>query len=360
MQVEEFRLESFQGNGITIRYCTQVPQSNGPVKGLVLCLHGWPESWYSWRHQLRALSKDGFHVVAPDMRGYGGTSQPKNVDEYNVYRLAGDALALIQHLGYTKCFLVGHDWGSQIGYWLTMLHPTVFVAYAGMSVPCSLRKPGQPPPSAVQKQRFGDPVGPTAEADAQYFYMLHHHMPDVAAQYERHLYETLYRLYANTPGNVPADPPEVRTKQLYVQGQPVGFWARLPRPHRLPAWLTEADFTYYLNEFRQAGMEGGVMYYRVMDINHACTEHALSGTKLTVPHIFLAGKGDSVVTLFGGPRGVVRAMSEVVATPELTEAVRFYDGVGHWVQQEVPDLVNAELISFFNRHLTKLVGAAKL
>ncbi len=82
-----------------------------------------------------SLSQRGYLVVAPDMRGYGGTDQPQEVEEYNIYRLAGDALSLVSHMGYRKCLLVGHDWGAMIGYWLTLLHPDVFVAYTALSIP---------------------------------------------------------------------------------------------------------------------------------------------------------------------------------------------------------------------------------
>lgn len=142
-------LKSCRLNGITIRYAeAALPNNNGLNVGvgsgglggpLVLLLHGWPESWYSWRHQLKALKTAGFHAVAPDMRGYGGTSAPSDMVAYNVYNLASDALSLVQHLGYFQCVLVGHDWGAWLTWQLALLHPNVFTAICAMSIPYTPR-----------------------------------------------------------------------------------------------------------------------------------------------------------------------------------------------------------------------------
>jgi len=182
-------------------------------------------------------------------------------------------LSLVSHMGYMKCLLVGHDWGAMIGFWLTLLHPDIFVAYAALSIPYGVRPDGNAPPLEMMMNMFGDPNGPDARDEAIYFYQLHHQMPQAAKQYEDNLYETLWRAYGNTPGN-PVDESDAIDPmgKLYVEGEPVGLWKRMPRPYTLPKWLDQASFDYYLKQFRTAGVLGGLSYYRVMDINHHATQ----------------------------------------------------------------------------------------
>ena len=350
-------LQTFVGNGINIRYAECKPSSGSILKGLVLCLHGWPESWYSWRHQLRGLAAEGYHVVAPDMRGYGGTSQPKNVEEYNIYTLAGDALSLLAHLNYSKCFLIGHDWGAAIGWMFTRLHPDVFIAYAALSVPVSLRKRadgrGQ---YSVLRDVYGDPNGPDARSSARFHYMLFNNLPEAARLYESNIEAALFAIYSNTNvDDFPFKDPVVHSGKLYIGGRARGMWERVPFPTQLPKWLPREDFMYYVDEFKRAGMEGGMMYYRTMDLNHSITKH-FTQQRISVPAIFLGGSEDGVVKAFGGKENVGKILQEAV---EHLETVKVYDKVGHWIQQEIPAVVNSDCLEFFERHLHELAGSRK-
>jgi pimeloyl-ACP methyl ester carboxylesterase len=124
----------------------------GPV---ILFLHGFPELWYSWRHQLLSLSSLGYRCIAPDLRGYGDTDAPKNVREYTIFHIVGDLVGLIDSLGIDKVFLVGHDWGSTVAWYFCLLRPDRIKALVNMSV---VFQPRNPHKSSVQISRelFGD------------------------------------------------------------------------------------------------------------------------------------------------------------------------------------------------------------
>ena len=121
------RLRFVKSNGMRI-----AEMGEGP---LVLLLHGWPESWYSWRHQLQVLAKAGFHAVAPDLRGYGKTDAPNDVETYDIINLTGDAVGILDALGEETAVVVGHDWGAIVAWHCVLLHPRRFRAVVAMSVP---------------------------------------------------------------------------------------------------------------------------------------------------------------------------------------------------------------------------------
>src|SRR5580692_6589236 len=117
---------------------------------LVLLCHGFPEFWYSWRHQIEALAEAGYHAVAPDMRGYGRTGKPQDIDQYTLFDLVGDVIGLVNSLGYKEATIVGHDWGATVAWNAALLRPDVFRAIAALSVP--FRPRGAVPPTSVMPQ----------------------------------------------------------------------------------------------------------------------------------------------------------------------------------------------------------------
>ncbi len=131
-----------KANGLDMQI---VEEGKGP---LVLLCHGWPELSYSWRHQIPAIAAAGYRVVAPDMRGYGGTSAPKDIGAYTIFHLVGDVVALVEALGEKQAIMVGHDWGAQVAWSAAMFRPDVFPAVAALSVPLARRSPGAPRCSA--------------------------------------------------------------------------------------------------------------------------------------------------------------------------------------------------------------------
>lgn len=357
--VDGIHLHKIRANGVDIRVAT-AGSAHGP---LVLFLHGWPESWFSWRHQLKACAVAGFHAVAPDMRGYGSTSKPQDKHEYNVYRLAGDAIGLVNALGYDKCFLVGHDWGGWLTWKLALLHPDVFAAVCAMSVPYNGRGPAGL--LTLLKKKYGDPTEAAGDAErreSRFFYMLHHNLSTSAQQYDQDASEALYRLYSFLPG-VACEPgtPEVTDARMYVcdadvplgEAEAPGMWRRMPRPVALPGWLPAADFQYYVDEFSKNGFRGGLNWYKTMDINYSITPQ-LRDAQVSQPVLFIGGESDMVIALNGGSKKVERALQKWCARKPRCV---FYEGAGHWIQQERSADVNRELLRFLKEQ--PLVGMAQ-
>jgi pimeloyl-ACP methyl ester carboxylesterase len=306
-------------NGIRMRIAEAGDE--GP---LVLLAHGWPESWYSWRHQLTALSEAGYRVVAPDMRGYGETDAPPDVEAYNIEQLALDMVGVLDELGEERAVIVGHDWGSIVAWNSVLLHPERFSGLVAMSVPYGGRAPSSP--LEGWQSRFGD----------NFYYILYHQEPGVAeAEYDADPRGLLSRLYLSPES--PREPPEV-TDPLRSAG---GWIPRLGAPRELPEWLSDADLDYYVSQFEEAGFRGGVNYYRNFHRNWEITPQ-LAETPVSVPTLFIAGERDVVIA--GADHAALTArMSPVV--PDLRGVV-LLPGAGHWVQQERAKETNTAVLEF--------------
>lgn len=306
-------------NGIRMRIAEAGDE--GP---LVLLAHGWPESWYSWRHQLTALSEAGYRVVAPDMRGYGETDAPPDVEAYNIEQLALDMVGVLDELGEERAVIMGHDWGSIVAWNSVLLHPERFSGLVAMSVPYGGRAPSSP--LEGWQSRFGD----------NFYYILYHQEPGVAeAEYDADPRGLLSRLYLSPESQ--REPPEV-TDPLRSAG---GWIPRLGAPRELPEWLTDADLDYYVSQFEEAGFRGGVNYYRNFHRNWEITPQ-LAETPVGVPTLFVAGARDVVIA--GADQAALTArMSPVV--PDLRGVV-LLPGAGHWVQQERAKETNTAVLEF--------------
>src|SRR4051795_7334823 len=201
-------------------------QGEGP---LVVLLHGFPESWYSWRHQLAALAGAGFHAVAPDQRGYGGTTRPEAIEKYTLLHLAGDVVGLIDALGAAKAIVVGHDWGAPVAWHTALLRPDRVAGVAGLSVPFTPRMPVSP--MAGWREAFGDR-----------FYQVYFQEPGVAeAELEADVRETMRRLLIGASGARPAPHPEAERLPGGVLPPGGGFLDTLRATDELPAWLGPDD-----------------------------------------------------------------------------------------------------------------------
>jgi len=376
--LQGFELCALEANGIRHRVATVKGFPPTPRTGtirlqphatpLVMLLHGWPESWYSWRNQLIALAAAGYPVCAPDMRGFGGTDAPTGVEDYTVDTLCLDVLGIADSLGYTKIIAIGHDFGSYLAWHLALLHPEQVVAVCGMSVPYLGHSPSQEPLLARLQRHFGTslPNSPYCatrkeQEDAKFHYILHHNLPHVAEEYDRNCEEALYRLYSFKKPRADDDPPEVTDKHMFplncrtVNVDPrrpldarsaPGFWARLPRPRCLPSFLSPVDFRYFVTQFRERGFAGGLKWYQVMDANWFHTRH-LKGKKIQQPSLFIVGADDrSVLTNHGGMESVVRGMKQNCSN--LSECIILSE-TGHWIQQECHREVSAELLKFLEK-----------
>jgi pimeloyl-ACP methyl ester carboxylesterase len=292
-------------------------QGNGP---LVLLCHGWPELSYSWRHQIPAIAEAGFHVVAPDMRGFGRTTAPSDIAAYSIFDTVGDMVALVSALGEKQAVIVGHDWGAPVAWHAAMFRPDVFTAVAGLSVP---------PPSRGR----GRPLDSLRESGITNFYWQYFQATGTAeAEFERDVALTMRTLL----GRGFSDP----AASLFIEAGK-GFLGDASADRPLPAWLSEADLAYFIEAYRKSGFRGGLNWYRNIDRNWELTA-PWQGAQIHQPSLFIAGSKDSVITgLIGAKR--VGDMERIL--PKLKQKL-IIDGAGHWVQQERAAEVNAALIDF--------------
>ena len=246
-------------NGIRMRIAEM-----GDTGPLLILAHGWPESWYSWRHQITALANAGYRVVAPDMRGYGQTDAPADVDDYDIVQLAADMVGIVDAFAEDQAIIMGHDWGSIVAWHSVLLHPQRFSALVAMSVPYGGRPSRSP--LVLWQEKFGD----------NFYYILYHQKPGVAeAEYDSDPGGLLSRLYLSPRS--PRKAPEV-TDPLRSAG---GWIPRLGAPIQLPDWLNQNDLDYYVSQFESAGFRGGVNYYRNFHRNWEITAH-LTGVKIEI------------------------------------------------------------------------------
>ncbi len=291
---------------------------------LVLLLHGFPESWYSWRHQLTALAEAGFHAVAPDQRGYCRTEAPEATDQYTILHLTGDVIALMDALGARDAVVAGHDWGAPVAWHTALLRPDRVRGVIGLSVP--YRPRGSSAPVAAMRAGIGDG-----------FYMVYFQQPGVAdAELGRDprltFRKVLFSASADGPGGLPVVPPRG------------GFLDICVDPPDLPAWLTSSDIDAYATDYAGGpGFTGPLNWYRNLDRNWELTA-AWHHAPVTVPALYLAGERDLVVS-FPGAREMLPRLRD--AAPRLAEPV-LLPGCGHWTQQERPDEVSRAMIGFIS------------
>ncbi|HEY7323743.1 MAG TPA: alpha/beta hydrolase [Streptosporangiaceae bacterium] len=283
---------------------------------LVILLHGFPESWYSWRYQLVALAAAGYHAVAPDQRGYCQTSAPADPGQYTMLHLTGDVIALMDALGEERAVVAGHDWGAPVAWHTALFRPDRVRGVIGLSVP--YRPRGSAPPIATFRQHLGDG-----------FYMVYFQQPGVAdAELSRDPAATFRRVLTSLAG-------EGTPMTLIPRGG--GFLDAAVEPHALPDWLTQQDIDTYVAQFADTGFTGPLNWYRNLDRNWELTapwHHAI----IDVPALFLGGERDPVLR-FSSADG----LAEVV--PRLTKS-EILRGCGHWIQQERPAEVTSAMLEF--------------
>ena len=288
----------------------------------VVFAHGFPELSYSWRHQLPAVAAAGYHAIAPDQRGYGRSSRPEAIEDYDIVHLTDDLLGVLDEMGEEKAVFVGHDWGSLVVWQMALLHPERVAAVVGMSVPFIPRGPMGP--VTMMRQVFGD----------TFFYILYFQEPGVAdADLGADAATTMRRMLAGL--TIPKDGSVDMAGLAAPDG--TGFVDRLPEPDGLPDWLSQEELDHYSAEFARTGFTGGINWYRNFDRNWEITPQ-LEGVKVTMPSLFITGGAD--------PVGIMTPASVMDGWLEDHRGTTVVDGAGHWVQQEAPAEVNAALLSF--------------
>jgi len=307
-------------------------QGVGP---LVVLLHGFPEFWHSWKAQISALTEAGYHVVAPDQRGYGQTDQPEASSSYTTLHLVGDLVGLLDTLEEQQAVVVGHDWGANVAWHAALLRPDRFRAVASLSVPYVPRGPVTGPraiqrPTEAMRQLVGN----------QFFYQLYFQKPGVAeAELERDVRSSLRRMYYGLSGDTP---PTERWHPILPDPQST-MLNTVPDTVPLPSWLSEEDFNLAVETFQHTGFRGGLNWYRAIDLSWELLAPFSKG-KITQPALFLWGDQDPTLEITGMGKRIER-MSEVI--PQLRSTT--ITGAGHWVQQERADEVNAALLTFLQR-----------
>jgi pimeloyl-ACP methyl ester carboxylesterase len=300
---------------------------------LVLLCHGFPESWYSWRHQLHALATAGFHAVAPDMRGYGQTDRPEEVDQYTLLHLVGDMVSLLDTLGSESAVIVGHDWGAPVAWYAALLRPDRFRGVIGLSVPYTPRRPVRP-------------TGIMPQTEDALFYQLYFQSPGIAeAEFERDVRLSIRSLLYSASGDAHGREDGASDGgEVGMVPRRGGFLSRLTNPASLPLWLTEADVDFYVSEFARTGFRGGLNWYRNIDRNWELLA-PVSGVQVTVPALYIAGDRDLVLA-FRGMYQIIANLTKFV--PQLRGTL-LLPGCGHWTQQERAKEVNRALLDFVRR-----------
>ncbi len=288
---------------------------------LVLLLHGFPECWYSWRHQLTALAAAGYHAVAPDQRGYARTGNPPEatVASYTMLHLVGDVIGLMDALGAEQAVVAGHDWGAPVAWNTALLRPDRIRGVVGLSVPYTPR--GRTPPLGLLREAFSDG-----------FYICYFQQPGVAdAELSLHPRSTFRRILTAAGG-------EVSRGGIPVVPPGGTFINLCPEPDVLPGWLTEEDIDVFVGEYATSGFTGPLNWYRALDLSWELTA-TWTHAHVTVPALYVAGDRDLAVSFTGGASGLAGAIP-------LLRDVLMLPGCGHWTQQERPQEVSLAMIDF--------------
>jgi pimeloyl-ACP methyl ester carboxylesterase len=319
----EIRERRVTTNGIEL----VVTEAGRPGDPVVVLSHGFPECSHSWRHQLAPLADAGFHVLAPDQRGYGHSSRPATVSAYHADELSADLLGLLDDVGAHDAVFVGHDWGALLVWHMARIVPDRMRAAVAVSVPYT---PWPAPPTQLFRAMFGD----------RFFYILYFQQvgppereleADVRRTMHTFLWAASGAMYRKRPSDLP---PMEGTGFLESMTRVVG-----PVPDGLPRWLTQHDLDVYVERFEESGFFGPVSWYRNLDADHERVKD-IPNDVIAMPTAFIGGTKDAVIA--GRPE-YVEAMNALL--PDYRGATMI-EGAGHWTQQEAPEEFNAALLGF--------------
>jgi soluble epoxide hydrolase/lipid-phosphate phosphatase len=315
--MNEIKQSFLRTNGIIMHV-----RERGDGFPVVFC-HGFPEIWYSWRHQMKALADAGFRAIAVDQRGYGETSTPVRIDAYTQRKLVGDIVGMLDVLKIRKCVIVGHDWGGMVAWNTAMLAPDRVERVVGINTPFIPRAPMKPTDAM------------RAMAAGGFHYILYFQTPAARRELERDVARTLRGFYQDPPER---SAEEIRKAPPGVFGRPGG--GLLDRfadgPHG--KFLTDEDFEVFVKAFKTTGFRGGLNWYRCIDLNWE--ESAGQVDRVEQPALMITAELDAVLR---------PEMAEGMTTwvPNLRKTV-LIKGSGHWTQQEKPAEVNAAILDFLS------------
>jgi pimeloyl-ACP methyl ester carboxylesterase len=271
----------------------------------VLLLHGFPELWYSWRHQMQAIAASGRRAIAPDPRGFGGSSSPEAIEAYDIEQLTGDLVGLLDALEIDAATVVGHDWGSDLAWKFALTKPQRVSAVVGISVPYVPRAPAAP--TTLMREHIG---------------------------------EDFYIVWIQEPGAAEAALSADVRRTLATREVWNAEWAARHDEPPTPPWMSDDDLQLYVDEFTRTGFTGGLNWYRNLDRNWEQLA-AYDGRTIDQPALFITGSRDPV-------RAFMPHEAMTGSVTDLRDVV-IIDGAGHWVQQECPEEVDEALIGFFDK-----------
>lgn len=315
-------MRMIHANGSRVRVAIE---GQGP---LVIMVHGFPESWYSWRHQIPAIAAAGFTACAIDVRGYGGSAKPPHVIDYSMENIIADVVGVKDALQPdAPAILIGHDWGAPIVWNSALVRPDKFNAVAALSVAYS-----------------GVPTRPATEIFDELFTKKNHFFYQVYFQevgraerdFDADPYDFLSKFYYNISGDVP---PGSWPMNKTADADLVTGLLEAPRP--LAPWMTEEDLAYYVNEFSYSGFFGPISRYRNHETDFAYLQQ-FKDRKIEQPAFFIAGDRDGAFNMFGGP-DPIEIMKKFVTN---LQGAHVLPGCGHWTQQERPKECNELLVGW--------------
>lgn len=295
-------------NGVEL----EVFEAGDPTTGkpIVLC-HGFPEHAFSWRYQIPALAAAGYHVIVPNQRGYGNSSRPTKVTEYDIEHLTGDLVALLDHYGYEDAIFVGHDWGANVVWRLTLLHPERVNKVINLALPYQER--GEKPWIESMEEVFGGD-----------FYFVHfNRQPGVAdAILDENTSPFLRNMFRK---NVPPAPPEPGMLMINL--------ARAEKPFGEPL-MSERELAVFVSAFEASGFTGGINWYRNLDRNW----HLLADVNPIIqqPTLMIYGEQDMIPKFEKLPAFVPNV--EVISLD-----------AGHCIQQEKPVETNQAILKWLKQ-----------
>ncbi|XP_021742594.1 uncharacterized protein LOC110708705 [Chenopodium quinoa] len=315
---EEIKHTTVQVNGINMHYAEK---GEGPI---VLLLHGFPELWYSWRHQITALASNGYHAIAPDLRGFGDSDILPCSSNYTCFHLVGDLIGLLDLLDVDQVLLVAHDMGAMVGWYLCMFRPDRIKAFVSLSVPFRPRNPKLKP---IQTLRafLGDD-----------YYMCRFQEPgDIEAEIKEYgVKHVLKKILTSRDPGAPMLP----------KGKAFGDYP--DNSITLPSWLSEEDINYYASKYERNGFTGPLNHYRNLDWNWELTA-PWTGVQVKVPAKLVVGDLDMVYNTIGVKEYVHKGGFK--KDVPLLEEVVVLEGVGHFINQEKTKEVNEHIIEFFSK-----------
>ncbi len=327
MEKVEFKI--VESNGINIRLAMM---GEGP---LVIFCHGWPESWYSYRYQLPAVADAGFKAVAYDVRGYGESDKPHEIEAYTMRNMTNDVVGIIDALGYDTAITIGHDWGGPIALNTAALNEDRISATGTLSVPFTGR--GPMPTLDLWKEIYKD----------RFFYQLYFQKEGVAEEeFESDLSRALFMTYTNSDGRgMKFNFEKSQSSLVSEKNKDSTFLEGMEMFEDFPNWFTKEDLDYFVSQFEISGLRGPFNRYRAQNIDwHEIPE--LEGKILEQPAFFITGTLDPVNFFVPSDQSLIDRIKPNYKNLLFAEEL---EGIGHWTQQEAPEEVNSFIIDFLNR-----------